>query len=238
MIKKNIFVDLDGTLLNDDSEINRKDIKYLKSISDKVNFYIVTGMTFSLAKKYYDQLNLNTWLITSSGQYIWKNGEVLNEDFISIDNPIFKYIKKYIVVGSNGYYSTDPSLEFLLKNLEKKKTIEELGLIFTIFSSVNISNSNLKKSYWDIGDKEIYFYNPLTSSKQEAIKKVLKRENIIDWYYFGNGRNDIESLNASKHPYSMKNSFPELLKGDYKVTEYDNNNSGVVHEIIKILNEN
>ena len=52
---------------------------------------------------------------------------------------------------------------------------------------------------------------------------------------FGDYLNDYEMLQESGLSYAMKNSHPDLLKVARFVTEYDNNNNGVVETIRKVL---
>ena len=47
--------------------------------------------------------------------------------------------------------------------------------------------------------------------------------------------NDVELIQCATYSYAMKNGQEELKKLANNVTEYDNNQAGVVREIQKIL---
>ncbi|MGL4616747.1 MAG: HAD family hydrolase [Mycoplasmoidaceae bacterium] len=66
--KKLIIVDLDGTLLNDKSELSEKTIKVVKRINELGHiFCISTGRPLRSAIKFYNQLGLKTIISTLNG---------------------------------------------------------------------------------------------------------------------------------------------------------------------------
>jgi Cof subfamily protein (haloacid dehalogenase superfamily) len=75
-----------------------------------------------------------------------------------------------------------------------------------------------------------------SSSKGSAIEKIqaemgFKRDEIMA---FGDFLNDYEMMEAAGHSYAMKNAHPEILRISRFVTEFDNNNNGVVDTIQKV----
>lgn len=44
--------------------------------------------------------------------------------------------------------------------------------------------------------------------------------------------NDIEMMQTAQYSYAMKNAHPDIIKAANYITEYDNNNNGVI-EVIK-----
>ena len=60
MTKKMIAVDLDGTLLNSESQLSDFTIETIKKISKKGHQVVIaTGRPYRMAKDFYDQLELN-----------------------------------------------------------------------------------------------------------------------------------------------------------------------------------
>jgi len=65
---KLIAIDLDGTLLQDDDTISERNARVLKRLSDAgVHVVLCSGRTEKAMMRYYEQLNLNTPLISENG---------------------------------------------------------------------------------------------------------------------------------------------------------------------------
>lgn len=106
--KTGIFIDLDGTLLNDQYQISEFDLKILKSLPKKYHIYLITGKAIHHALKFYHQLNLKTFLITSAGQVISKANEIIWQKSLKpknlwklITNQEVKNIVKDFVIQTN-----------------------------------------------------------------------------------------------------------------------------------------
>ena len=52
---------------------------------------------------------------------------------------------------------------------------------------------------------------------------------------FGDHLNDVEMIQCATHSYAMKNAQDELKALAAHVTEYDNNEAGVVRTIQKVI---
>jgi len=85
MKKIGIFIDLNGVLLNSDNSISNLDKKVIQKVKDTHNVYLNTGMSEINSIRYYNELNLDTKLITSIGHVI-SNPSDKNY------KPIIKYI--------------------------------------------------------------------------------------------------------------------------------------------------
>lgn len=77
-----IMLDLDGTLLNRHGELSSNTIKTIKSLKNRHRFIIATGRPYHACIHFYNQLELDTPLITDNGGYITNPS---NPDF-----PVFK----------------------------------------------------------------------------------------------------------------------------------------------------
>lgn len=90
-----ILIDLDGTTLNKDyrtfNALNKKVIEKLKAEGHKI--CIVTGKNYLSAIPFYNELNLDTYLATYNGAFIFNPKNDKNEKFFSpISNSIFRSI--------------------------------------------------------------------------------------------------------------------------------------------------
>lgn len=85
---KAIFLDVDGTLLNDQHEIPEKNITSIKEIKNKgIPICIATGRAPQDLKRYYEELELNTPAICMNGAYIFdfKKNEIIKEEKIPLE---------------------------------------------------------------------------------------------------------------------------------------------------------
>ena len=68
MTKKIIAVDLDGTLLNSDSQISDFTKEIIKKVAEKGHQVIITtGRPYRMSKDFYRELDLNTPMINFNG---------------------------------------------------------------------------------------------------------------------------------------------------------------------------
>ena len=68
---KAVISDLDGTLLDENHQINDFTIETVKKVVEKgIKFYIATGRSYFGAKEIMDKINLKIPLITSNGARI------------------------------------------------------------------------------------------------------------------------------------------------------------------------
>lgn len=72
-MSKGVFLDLDGTLLNDQHQVSPQTQNVIAELLKRdVAVYLVTGMSQANALEIYNKLNLNTFLSSSMGQMISK----------------------------------------------------------------------------------------------------------------------------------------------------------------------
>ncbi|MDR0921628.1 MAG: Cof-type HAD-IIB family hydrolase [Lactobacillales bacterium] len=68
MNKKLIAIDLDGTALNNDSQLSKRTIEVLKKVVENGHFVsIATGRPYRMAKDFYNQLELTTPMVNFNG---------------------------------------------------------------------------------------------------------------------------------------------------------------------------
>jgi len=89
----------------------------------------------------------------------------------------------------------------------------------------------------NIGKNSMLEFLHIDGCKWRSLKKLaeslhISPEEIIS---FGDDNNDIELILNTGLGIAMKNGTEKCIKAADKISEYDNNNSGVSHELIKIF---
>jgi Cof subfamily protein (haloacid dehalogenase superfamily) len=150
--KKLIISDLDGTLLNDKSELSKETINVVKSLVKQGHiFCIATGRPLKGAFKFYKQLELNTIMCNINGSYICCPNEpqfmplnfTFSKDIVDqiISNKrIISLIKNLIADTASG--------EYLLKSPNPNG---EDQVIFDLFH-IDVSSSNAQLNIIEKGD--------------------------------------------------------------------------------------
>lgn len=158
MNKKLIALDLDGTLLDNNHKINKETKEYLINLQ-KQNFKIIisTGRTFTAAKRYHNELNLNTPLVSCNGGFIYDpiNKEILNghpinkKDLIEIFHILEKHNSFFQFYTADTIYSTE--IKYLLeawtkenKHLDENSKIN-IKIINNSFEELNSINESIFK---------------------------------------------------------------------------------------------
>ena len=138
-MKKAIFLDLDGTVLDDDyniSEINKRAVK--QKIKEGYNIYIITGKSFNGSIDFYKELGLNNSLVCYSGQAFYNPNneggydlEIISidvNDAMSIVDEISSLLKvvNYMFAGlNNKYYSHKKINSNMIDLLDSKDRIQD-----------------------------------------------------------------------------------------------------------------
>lgn len=107
---KIVFVDLDGTILQDYHHIHEENLRALKKLNKSgIPVCIVTGRSYSRCKHFYEQLELNTPLCLFNGAYVF-NPE--DENYPSFVGGVHKEtLIKFLNTITNLYTSVVCDLE-------------------------------------------------------------------------------------------------------------------------------
>ena len=242
-----IFIDLDGTLLNDQGKISKEDLEYLKSIKEKYKIILSTGRTYSKAKEVYDEMGLNTFFSSSNGKIIscpFKNEEYIEpideddiEYILNNNNNIVNWIKVSKNYSEKLKENTDIN-KFLELDFKTIKNIKEP--ITDFFLEINTNElkttKNINEYIWiNKNDNNFCIITPVSINKLVSMKKIINLEKITNTIYIGNGDNDIDCIKFSNKGIAMINSKEDIKKHSNMITKFDNNNSGVSRMLISIL---
>jgi len=193
MQTKLVVLDLDGTLLNDTHEITPETKAYIEKLKSKgIKIVIATGRTFTAAKRYHNELALDTPLISCNGGFIYDpvQGKVIDGHAIS-KTTVLKIFK--ILLDNNTFfqfYSADKiystEVKYLLeawteenKKLEAKDIIN-IEIIDDPIKTIEATEESIFKLLAIEEDPEIY--NKVLSALKaiEAIELVSSFKGAID----------------------------------------------------------
>lgn len=266
-MKRLIIVDLDETLLTTDKRITEENKQVIKTLRDKGHIVVIaTGRAYHGAITYYNELELDTLLITDNGALISNDKDpnfkkqrttIPNEIFIEM----FKKLKHTVATGainkdSISYgFNYNAHFDNSFNGIPPKKSVEAdyLNLGFEpmnldvavfrdhqdYFESYFKNHPVLDARYWS-GDKDYGYYD----IHLRSVNKALAAKFAMDYYNiksehtftFGDGVNDTELLSLTENGTAMLNANDTVKKYASKVTKHDNNNSGVGKALIEYFN--
>lgn len=254
-MKKAIVLDLDGTFLTDDYKITSLNKKATKRAMELGwDIIISTGKSFSRSRKFYDALGLNTWFINSHGKILSKPNqsefefhwmdtddvrEMIEDNAHKMENFLIETVDKVYVFYPDAPLVRQFVPDKIIEKYNHNQRIEKIvGMYALIKPGEEINTTKLKAHPWDLGEgHHIHYFKSKKNSKWKGVQRVIKKEKYEFVVAFGNGRSDIEILKSVDIGFAMKNSHEKVIEVIHRVTEYGNNESGVGHEILKLIKE-
>lgn len=254
---KLVVSDLDGTLLNEHSQISDETREAIKKLTEKgVDFAIATGRGIGSVKAFKERLGLNIYLICNNGANIYDKNENTIFEKCMQEETVEKIIKFFRNKGVsyNGFYKknlfTDTGDENSILTIEKGFNIIQLkdAVNFPIMTKMIVKDEphvirelkdEMKKEFSQLVDITISQPRCLDivhkdCSKGKGIKLISEKlsiplENIMA---FGDGENDFDMLQAVGHPVIMENGL-EVLKNKIKNRAPKNTENGVAKYLEK-----
>lgn len=228
-VKGLAFFDLDGTLLNEHSDVTIEIIEAMIELQENnIIPVIATGRTNIEVREISQRTGIDS-LITMNGQYVLFEGKEIYSDIIPQDICERMYHQTQDLGQEIGFYTPD------LITVSKHTPMVEKTYNF-IHSPVPAINSQLYRErdlnmLLVIGEEhdEIYKENfpELTffrngphsidviskgGNKGKGVRELVKALGLegVPTYGFGDGPNDIDLLKACDHRIAMGNAKPEL----------------------------
>ena len=247
-MKKAIFLDIDGTLIDCMNGINyitdnvKKAIKKAQGKGDYV--FVSTGRPYALIDKNMFDFGFDGFIL-ANGAHIIINNATVYSDYIDkefIKNLVYELENndiQYVLQGEVYSYMKESSKDFY-------KYYEEIGISKTYFKSkFNIEDIDVCKLEMLCPDDEMkklclslikanpecdYFSSVNKSAVEVYLKKntkgsaILKAIEFLDvkienTYAFGDGKNDIEMLSTVGCGIAMGNASCEVKKHSNKITD-------------------
>jgi Cof subfamily protein (haloacid dehalogenase superfamily) len=253
-----VAVDMDGTLLNNNSEVSEKNrLAINQLIKNDIKVIFATGRVFCSAQKHAKQMNLDLPMVTYNGALIKRvfSEEVIYSSKIELEAAVKLlkfaeeknlYTKLYIDDVLHVEKETEESIRFSAKNGVPYKVIGKLSenikdrpyMIVFIDSPDNIKK--LKQEFHEVENKEVNYTSSTNYSievvapeisKGHSLQRVCEHLGIVreEVLAIGNSTNDLEMLKWAGTGVAMKNSDEELLKKHDIVSSYSNDEDGVYH---------
>ena len=255
-----VVSDLDGTLLNQKSEISDETREIVrKLIENGVDFAIATGRSIGSARVFKERIGHDIYLICNNGANIYdKNEEVIFERIMESDivEKLIKYFREKNVTY-NGFYKkdlfTDEGTEEAVLTIEKGFNLVRLkeAVEFPVMTKMIVKDDpevivklrdDMKEIFSDIVDITISQPRCLDivhkeCSKGKGIKMISQKLNIPldEIMAFGDGENDFDMMQAVGHPVVMENGL-ETLKAKIKNKAPKNIDNGVAEYLKKYFN--
>ncbi|MEO2126744.1 MAG: HAD-IIB family hydrolase, partial [Christiangramia sp.] len=161
-----------------------------------------------------------------------------------------KLDETYLVLcGKNSAYIETRDREFIdevSKFYERLEIVDDLTQVNDTILKVTLCNFNGVEdhtfphfvNYTDrfkvaIAAKIFIDITAHDANKGDAIKGIQKELNISpeETLVFGDYLNDLEMMQVAHHSYAMKNAHPEIKEVSKFITEFDNNENGVLRTI-------
>lgn len=257
---KLVVTDLDGTLLDSNKNIHPGFWALHKKMTDKgILFSVASGRQLFNLEETFSPIAHNTLFIAENGTYVSFRGRDLHVnpmdfnatiEFIKIARKIngiglvlccknAAYIESHdqrFVAEVNKYYS---KVVFLDDLTQANDTVLKLALFDFADAEINIFPHfrQFENQYKVVvSGKQWMDISHISANKGSALEKIQKelgfnRDEIMA---FGDFLNDYEMMELAGHSFAMKNAHPEIIKISRFVTEYDNDNNGVVETIEKV----
>lgn len=254
---KLIITDMDGTLLSDKKEIHPSFWETHRQLVERgIIFAVASGRQIYTLEDQFASIKQGTLFIAENGTIVRYKGEevYLNKlDKQLLVNVVEKsrHVEgiEMVVCGRNSAYveNDDPLLLTEVKKYYHRLTliddltkVEDDILKLAIYDSIGAeTNSAMAFSEFatnykvTVSGHEWLDITNLEASKGDAIIRARNKFKISkeETMAFGDYLNDMEMMQEAGQSYAMKNAHPDIIKASRFVTEYDNNNNGVVHTI-------
>ena len=257
---KLIVSDLDGTLLNEHSQISDKTREVIRKLNEKgVDFAIATGRSIGSARVFKQTLGLDIYLICNNGANIYNKNEdtifekVMDEDLVKKIIGFFRENN----ISYNGFYQrnayTEEGTPESVVTIEKGFNIVELrnSESFPVMSKIIVKDNpeiiralaeKMKTLFADTVDITISQPRCLDivhkdCSKGKGIKIIAEKMNIPleNIMAFGDGENDFDMLQTVGHPVVMENGLQSMKEKICNIAP-KNTDNGVAEYLEKFFN--
>jgi len=254
---KLIVTDMDGTLLNDEHQIHPDFWEIEETLTKKgIMFSVASGRQFYNLESKFEKIKDRMLFFAENGTYVvYKGKEVYLNPLKRDDANTFIKIGRtlehtqLVLCGKNSAYietQDDNFYKEINKYYERLEIVDDLTKVDDTVLKVTLCNFNGVeentfhhfKEYKDdfkvaIAASIFIDITTLTANKGNAIKGIQEEMNITpeETLVFGDYLNDLEMMQNAKFSYAMKNAHPEIKSASNYVTNFDNNQNGVLRTI-------
>lgn len=254
---KLLVTDMDGTLLNDKHQLPAGFYEAEKKLTDQgILFAIASGRQFYNLEKTVERIKDRTMFFAENGTYVSYKGEELYVNplerdaaigFINMGRKLDR--TNLVLCGKDSAYVESKDEEFVgevSQFYERLKFVEDLTNVNDTILKVTLCNFHGVEdhtfphfvNYTDrykvaVASKVYIDITALDANKGNAIKGVQEELGISpdETMVFGDYLNDLEMMKVATHSYAMKNAHSEIKEAGRHITEFDNNENGVLKTI-------
>lgn len=257
---KLIVCDLDGTLLNDQKEVDSGIFPLLDTLKEKgISFSVISGRNERLLAHYVDELDIDKPYATNNGANMYVRHKCIGNDCIVQDynNTIARILydnriafRIYSLEGIYAYENTPffesrgkfykasditaYNREMDLSNIDIYKIACDFEFHQDVFEKVSKEIlDSCKEIAYSRAEGNVYCVNSISATKANALKQICERLGISvsEAMAFGDNDNDVMMLKTAGVGVAMSNSDDEVKNVADHVCG-DNNHNGV-SEFIK-----
>ncbi len=253
-----IVCDLDGTLLDDKKELHPDFWEVFPLLQERnILFAVASGRQIFNIENTFTSILDEIAVIAENGTYV----RYKNEDFYldALDRDIANQLIKtgrevedaeIVLCCKKSAYIECHKKDFVeeaalyydhLEIVDDLTEVDDIVLKFAMYDYKE-AESNSHQHFTEYNDMELKVtvsgtnwmdvFN-LSASKGHAIDKIQEKTGITkeQTMVFGDYLNDLEMMSSGYYSYAMKNAHPEIKKIALEITEFDNNNNGVMKTI-------
>lgn len=253
---KLIAVDMDGTLLNDEKEIDDRFWKLHEKLTEKgIHFLIASGRQYYNIFEYVKHLKSNIIILAENGSIVMEDGKELFSKCLPREDAI-KLIEigrtiptgHVIFCGKKKAYIEDTTPEFieqLEKYYKRYEVVKDITKVDDEALKITVCDlTGVEKNAYPYYEKYCDKYKVAISgeiwvdvvdkdiNKGLALGKLQEKLGIkkSETMVFGDYLNDCELMKQGEYSFAMDNAHPDL-KAIAKYRGGDNNDAGVIKSI-------
>ncbi len=260
---KLIVSDIDGTLVNNKKEIPNRFWEIFNIIKTKnIRFCAASGRQMQSLEQLFAPIANEVGFVSDNGAFVKFQGNELYEIPMEISEvkSVLTTCEQIENIGTvlcgkrKAYIKTesDSIFEEIVRHYPSNQRVSSFSDINDTIFKISVCDPKTSKlnSYpylkkfsdrlnvvisgelWlDVTDKKVN--KGLALRYLQQLWNISPEETVV----FGDQLNDLEMIQAAKFSFAMKNAQPEVKQVASFVTDYDNNNEGVVKQIEKILRQ-
>ena len=254
---KLIVSDMDGTLLDDHHQLHPDFWQIEEALSKKgIMFSVASGRQFYNLESKFEKIKDRMMFFAENGTYVSHKGKELYVNPIERE-AAKNFIKtgrkledtQLVLCGKDSAYieTNDEGFKNEISKFYKRlKVVEDLTLVEDTLLKITLCNFNGVEehtyphflNYTDrfkvaVAAKVFIDITALDANKGNAIKDIQRELNISpeETLVFGDYLNDLEMMKNAKYSYAMKNAHPEIIAASNYITDFSNNENGVLKTI-------
>lgn len=258
---KLIATDMDGTLLNSEHELPKDFFTLFEELKRKnILFVAASGRQYYNLLHVFEKIADQMAFIAENGALVMYQGQEITSATIDakLAAQVIDIVSQIpdadmVVCGKKSSYYNGEDPEFLYNiglYYGRKQKVDDLKehlddcLKIAVFchagteANVYPHLQHLSDTLQVVVSGKIWLdMMPIGINKGDALTTLQKHFNIQSdqTVVFGDYMNDIEMLEQTQHSYAMLNAHPSVKKAAHFITEYSNDDDGVVKEIKKLL---